>query len=45
LKASDLLLQANPPQMRIRKTKGAGKSPGNIPITKEKVVISSATPT
>ena len=30
LKASDLLLQANPPQMRIRKTKGAGKSPGNI---------------
>ena len=37
LKVSDLLLQANPPQLRIRKTKGAGKSPGSIPITPEKV--------
>ena len=37
LKTSDLMLQANPPQLRVRKTKGAGKSPGNIPITKEKV--------
>ena len=37
LKATDLLLQSTPPQLRIRKTKGAGKSPGSIPITPEKV--------
>eukprot|EP00438_Fugacium_kawagutii_P035673 Skav231658 [mRNA] locus=scaffold823:31871:32764:+ [translate_table: standard] len=37
LKVSDLLLNANPPQLRVRKTKGAGKSPGNVPITVEKV--------
>ena len=37
LKTSDLLLRANPPQLRIRNTQGAGKSPGNVPITDEKV--------
>ena len=37
LKVSDLRLQAEPPQIRIRKTKGSGKSPGNIPITEDKV--------
>ena len=37
LNASDLLLKSNPPQLRVRKKKGSGKSPGNVPITAEKV--------
>ena len=37
LTAADLKLQAFPPQIRIRKSPGSGKSPGTIPITAEKV--------
>ena len=37
LTASDLLMDSDPPQVRVRKQKGSGKSPGTIPITPEKV--------